>query len=166
MPGHSNSKGNIGFLKGKYQKNMAAGEKLSSAEFEMDVEGYPNLSVLVRSSQIPAIGRAEIEDFGPNGLKFYQQGPYENAGEITVTAVETIKGDVVHDLYDIVINKKYVNLTLKPTPESLAGGSPKGTAWRMEDCKLRCDAIDMSTEDVTSLVKPSITVAYNWKEPI
>ncbi|EIM1710166.1 baseplate protein [Aeromonas dhakensis] len=165
MPGHSNSRGNIGFLKGRYQKNMAAGEKLSAAEFEMVVDGYPNLSVLVRSAQIPAIGRAEIEDFGPNGLKFVQQGPYENSGETTVQAVETIKGEVLKSLYEIVINKKYVNLTLKATPESLAGGAPQGTAWRMEDCKLRCDAIDMSTEDVTALVKVSITITYNWKEP-
>lgn len=165
MPGHSNTKGNIGFLKKNYQKNMAAGEKLSAAEFEMTIDGYPNLSVLVRSTQIPALGRAEIEDFGPMGLKFVQQGPYENSGEITVGAIETIKGDVLAALYDIVINKKYVNLNIKPTPESLAGGAPKGTAWRMEDSKLRCDAIDMSTEDVTALVKPQITITYNWKEP-
>lgn len=165
MPGHSNSKGNISFLKGKYKKNMAAGEKLSAAEFEMTVDGYPDLSVLVRSTQIPAIGRAEIEDFGPNGLKFVQQGPHENSGEITVTAVETIKGDVVAALYDIVINKKYIHMNIHPTPESLAGGAPRGTAWRLEDCKLRCDAIDMASEDVTALVKPSITITYNWKEP-
>ncbi len=165
MPGHSNTKGNIGFLKGKYKKNMAAGEKLNSAEFEMTFDAYPDLSVLVRSTQIPAIGRAEIEDFGGMGLKFVQQGPYENSGEINVTAVETIKGDVVAAIYDMVINKKYINMNIKPTPESLAGGAPKGTAWRLEDCKLRCDAIDMATEDVTSLVKPQMTITYNWKEP-
>lgn len=165
MPGHINTRGNIGFLKKNYQKNMAAGEKLSSAEFEMTFDRYPNLSVLVRSTQIPSIGRAEVEDFGPQGLKFTQQGPYENSGEITVNVVETIKGDVLAAVYDMVINKKYENLTIKPTPESLAGGAPKGTAWRLEDCKLRCDAIDLATEDVTSLVKPSITITYNWKEP-
>lgn len=165
MAGHSNTKGNVGFLKKKYQKNMAAGEKLSAAEFDMTIDGYPNLSVLVRSTQIPSLGRAEIEDFGPNGLKFVQQGPLENSGEITVTCVETIKGDVVAALYDIVINKKYINLNIQPTPESTAGGAPKVTAWRLEDCKLRCDAIDLATEDVTALVKPSITITYNWKEP-
>lgn len=165
MAGHSNTKGNVGFLKKKYQKNMAAGEKLSAAEFDMTIDGYPNLSVLVRSTQIPSLGRAEIEDFGPNGLKFVQQGPLENSGEITVTCVETIKGDVVAALYDIVINKKYINLKIQPTPESTAGGAPKVTAWRLEDCKLRCDAIDLATEDVTALVKPSITITYNWKEP-
>lgn len=165
MAGHSNSKGNVGFLKNRYQKNMAAGEKLSAAEFEMTIDGYPNLSVLVRSTQIPAMGRAAIEDFGPNGLKFEQQGPLENSGEITVTCVETIKGDVVASIYDIVSNKKYVNLKIQPTPESTGGKAPKGTAWRLEDCKLRCEAIDLATEDVTNLVKPSITITYNWKEP-
>lgn len=166
MPGHSNSRGNIGFLKSRYQKNMAAGEKLSAAEFEMTIDGYPNFSVLVRSAQIPAIGRAEIEDFGPNGLKFVQQGPYENSGEVTVQAVETLKGEVLKSVYDIVINKKYVHINIQPTPESLAGSAPSGTAWRMEDCKLRSDAVDQSTEDVTALVKPSITITYNWKEPL
>ena len=165
MAGHSNTKGNLGFLKGKYKKNMAAGEKLSGAEFEMKIDGYDNLTVLIRSTQIPAIGRAEMEDFGPMGLKFVQQGPLENSGEISVTAVETIKGDVLKVIYDIVKNKKYVNLTIKPTPESLNGANPAGTGWRMEDCKLKSDAVDLATEDTTALVKPPITITYNWKEP-
>ncbi|MGL5294174.1 MAG: hypothetical protein ACRC9V_10490 [Aeromonas sp.] len=144
---------------------MAAGEKLNSAEFEMVIDGYSNLSVLIRSTQIPAMGRSEIEDFGPQGLKFIQQGVLENSGEITVTAVETLNGEVLEAIYSIVVNKKYVNLEIKPTPESLNGGAPRGTAWRLENCKIRCEAIDLSTEDVTALVKPSMTITYNWKEP-
>ncbi len=164
MSGHTNTKSSLGLLKTKFRKNLDAGEKLLGAEFEMTIDGYPDLTVLIRSTQLPAMGRADVEDFGPMGLNFTQHGPLENKGEITVNCVETIKGPVVRALQDMIRGKKYVNITIKPTPESLDGKPAKGATCRMEHCKLRSDAIELSTEDVQSLVKPSITVTYNWSE--
>lgn len=166
MPGHSNAKGNTSYVKQKFLKNIAAGEKLSGAEFDVAFDGYDDLSVLVRTTQIPALGRADVEDFGPNGLKFVQQGPLENSGQVTMMCVETIKGVTLKALTDMVLNKKYVNITIKPTPESLGGGVPAGTGWRLEHCLIRMDNVDLSTEDVTAIVKPNITITYNWKEPV
>jgi hypothetical protein len=164
MPGHTNTKADLGLLRNKFRKNIDAGEKLLGAEFEMVFDGYPDLTVLIRTAQMPAMGRADVEDFGPMGLNFTQHGPLENKGEITVTCVETIKGPVVRALQDMIRGKKYVNLSIKPTPESLGGTPAKGMTCRMEHCKMRSDAIEFSTEDVQSLVKPSITVTYNWSE--
>jgi len=164
MSGHSNAKGNMSFVKQQFRKNLDAGEKMSGAEFEMVFNNNPNMTVLVRTTQLPAQGRADVEDFGPMGVSFTQAGPLENKGEVTVSCVETIKGIVVPFVTDLVRGKKYVDITIRPTPESLAGKSPTGTTCRLEHCKIRCDAIDLATEDVQALVKPNMTITYNWYE--
>lgn len=164
MSGHSNTKGNMSYVKQRFRNNLNAGEKLSGSEFEMVFNGNSNMTVLIRTTQLPPQGRADMEDFGPMGMKFTQHGALENSGEITVTAVETITGVVVPFITDLVRNKKYVDITIRPTPESLNGKSPSKTTCILEHCKLRCDAIDFSTEDVSVLVKPSMTIVYNWSE--
>lgn len=162
MSGHFNSVGNMAYLKTKFSQNLSAGEKLSGAEFEMRIEEYPGLTVLIRSTQFPAMGRADIEDFGPMGLNFTQHGPLENKGEIAVTAVETISGPVLAAIRDIVKNKKYVTITIRATPESMAGESSNSLKFRLSHCKLRSDVVDLSTEDTAALVKPAFTIVYNW----
>lgn len=162
--GHFNSFGNKGFVKSKYKQNVAAGEKLTGAEFEMTFDEYPELSVLIRSTQFAAMGRADVEDFGPMGLKFVQHGAIENSGEIAVTCVETISGKVLSAIQDIVWNKKYVTVRIRATPESTAGVSPDSLKQKLEDCKIRSEPVDLSTEDTAALVKPSITIMYNWKD--
>ncbi|UTM60414.1 baseplate protein (plasmid) [Photobacterium sp. CCB-ST2H9] len=164
MSGHFNSRGNTAFLKVKFDQNLSAGEKLSGAEFEMTIDQYPEISVLIRSTQIGAMGRSDVEDFGPMGMKFVQHGPLENSGEIACTAVETIAGPVLRMLQKVVKNKEYLDITIRATPESTAGISAEGAAHRYEHCKLRSDVIDLSTEDQAALVKPPFTIVYNWKD--
>lgn len=164
MSGHSNTKGNMGFVKRQFRKNLEAGEKMNGSEFEMVFDGAPDMTVLIRSTQLPQQGRADVEDFGPMGVSFTQHGPLENKGEITVACVETIKGVIIPYITDLIRGRKYVDITIRPTPESLAGKSPKGTTCRLEHCKIRVDGIDLATEDVQALVKPNLTITYNWTE--
>lgn len=67
--GHSNTKGNKKFLKGRYTAHVAKGERLVSAEFQLTFRGHKHLSVLVRTAQIPEMTREDVEDYGPNGIK-------------------------------------------------------------------------------------------------
>ncbi len=162
MAGFIDAKGSPNYLKMRFLKNVNAGEKLTGAEFEMSIEEYPNLSVLVRSAQIPAMGRADVEDFAGMGLKFMQHGALENSGEITVMATETITGAVISMLRDIVKNKKYVTVKFKATPESTVGVSAEAHKFKLEHVKIRSDVIDFATEDTAALVRPSMTLQYNW----
>lgn len=162
MSGHFNSRGDKSFLKQKFNMNMAAGEKLAGHEFEMTIDQYPQVNVLIRSTQFAAMGRSDIEDFGSMGLKFVQHGALENSGEITVTCAETLTGRALAMVRDIIKNKKYIDITIKATPESLSGATPAALKQRLEYCKLRCDVVDLSTEDQAALVKPSMTIVYNW----
>ena len=164
MSGHSNTKGQMSYVKQRFRNNLNAGEKMSGAEFEMVFGNNSNMTVLVRTSQLPQQGRGDVEDFGPMGMKFTQHGALENSGEITASCVETITGVVVPFITDLVRNKKYIDVTIRPTPESLNGKSPTNTTCRLEHCKIRCDAIDLATEDVQALVKPNMTIIYNWFE--
>lgn len=123
VSGHFNARGDVTFLKVKHTMNLMAGEKLAGHEFELTVDQYPDLSVVVRSAQMPAMGRSDMEDFGPMGLKFNQHGALENSGEITVTCVETIGGRVLQMIREIVKDKKYIDITIRATPESLSGAS-------------------------------------------
>lgn len=160
--GHFNSRGNVGFLREKYDRNRLAGEKLIGAEFEMNFEGYQNLGVLVRSTQMPEMARQDVEDVGPMGLLFNQHGSLKNSGEIQVQCVETITGAVSAMVIALVKTKNYVNITIKASPESLSGAAPASLVRRMSDCKIYCDQVDMSTEDNAALVRPSLRIVYNW----
>ncbi|WP_413113440.1 hypothetical protein [Thaumasiovibrio sp. DFM-14] len=160
--GHWNTLGNATFLKAQFTRNLAAGEKLIGSEFELSFDEYPELTVMVRSAQMPQMARHNVEDFGAMGLGFEQHGTLENKGEITVSCVETIQGDVYKALREMVKDKKYVTVTMRATPESQAGISPAALKFKLQHCKIRVDATDFSTEDTTALVKPSITITYNW----
>lgn len=162
MSGHTNTKGSRSFLKSNYTANKAKGEGLISAEFKMTFDGYENLTVLVRTAQMPEMTREDVEDYGPMGLKFNQHGPLRNSGEIQVQCLETISGDVMQFIKDRITAKDYIDITMSATPESLAGNVTDSTTVYMDDCKIYCDAIDMSTEDVTAFVRPSLRIVYNW----
>lgn len=79
--GHNNTKGNRKFIKGRYTANAAKGERLVSSEFQLTFAGHEDISVLVRTSQIPEMTRENVEDYGPNGVKFNQHGPPETLGK-------------------------------------------------------------------------------------
>ena len=166
MAGHENARGNMTLLTSAYTKNRNMGEKSMAFEFKLRFRGYSDLWILVRSAQIPAMGRSDVEDYGPFGLLFVQHGALENSGEVAVTCVETIRGHVVRDLQDIIFNKKYVDIDLELSSESNGGVPMTGQSYQMLDCKLRSEAIDLSTEDTAALIKPSITLRYNWVNPV
>ena len=164
MAGLSNAVGNKSYLKQKYTANKAQGEKLGGTEFTMSFPGYDNVGVLVRTTQLPMMQREDVEDFGPNGVKFVQSGPITNSGEIQVQCVETITGEIMKMVVDVIANKTMLDIDLSAAAESLAGGSPDALKFTLNDCKISCDQVDMATEDVTALVRPSLRIVYNWVE--
>lgn len=95
--GHNNTKGNRKFIKGRYTANAAKGERLVSSEFQLTFAGYEDISVLVRTSQIPEMTREDVEDYGPNGVKFNQHGPIRNSGEIG-----SVRGDYRGDILQFI----------------------------------------------------------------
>jgi hypothetical protein len=109
------------------------------------------------------MAREDVEDFAPSGMKFSQYGPIRNSGEIALTAQETLSGAVLKMVKNAVINKEMVDIDFYLAPESMGGEGNEPIA-RLEDCKLNTDAVDMSAEDVTALVRPNIRVVYNWHE--
>lgn len=163
MPGLSNSKPNLTFLKKRYDANKAAGEKLVGSDFWMVIDGHTDMSILIRTAQLPEYAREDVEDFAPSGMKFSQYGAYRNSGEIAVTAQETLAGAVLKMVKNAVINKEYVDIAFYLAPESLGGEGNEAIAT-LEDCKLNVDAVDLSAEDVTALVRPNIRIVYNWHE--
>lgn len=162
MAGFENAKGNMNYLEQRFTQNVNAGEKMMGTEFKMTIEEYPDLEVLIRSTQYPAMGRADVEDFGQMGLGFTQNGALENKGEIAVVAVETITGTVLKMLREIVREKKMITVDIASTPESTGGKGSEHHAFRLKHVKVRSDAVDMTTEDTAALVKPTFTLQYNW----
>ncbi|WP_142971367.1 baseplate protein [Enterobacter hormaechei] len=163
MSGFANTKADTAFLKSRFNKNVAAGEKLIGSEFWMTFKGYENLSILVRSTQIPEMTREDVEDFGPGGMKFNQHGTLRNSGEYQVTCAETIEGTVLAAVKELVYGKKYIEVTVQAAAESNSGDH-KGLIRTFSHCKIYSDAIDFSSEDVTTVVRPTLRVVYNWVE--
>lgn len=163
MSGFANTKADTAFLKSRFNKNIAAGEKLVGAEYWMTFKGYDNLSILVRSTQIPEMTREDVEDFGPGGMKFNQHGTLRNSGEFQVTCAETIDGTVLAAVKELVYGKKYIEVTVQAAAESNSGDH-KGLIRTFSHCKIYSDAVDFSSEDVTTVVRPTLRVVYNWVE--
>ncbi|WP_035604481.1 hypothetical protein [Edwardsiella tarda] len=164
MSGFFNSRGDVGFLAQNFNRNLAAGEKLNGSEFWMDIHGHEDISVLIRTTQIPELAREGVEDTGPMGLKFNQYGTLKNSGEITANCVETLEGAVTATVINLVKNKTYVDITIRATPESMGGVSSPALIRKLSHCTIGCDQVDFSTEDTTALVKPSLKITYNWVE--
>lgn len=163
MSGFGNTKADTAFLKARFNKSKASGERLVGSEFWMTIKGYENLSILVITTQFPELAREDVEFFAPGGMKFNQYGPLRNSGEFQVTLTETIEGDVLKNVKEIVYGKKYLDVTLSAAAESNSG-SDKGLTRTFSDCKLRSDAVDFSAEDVTTIVRPTLAIIYNWQE--
>jgi hypothetical protein len=163
MSGFSNTKADTAFLKARFNKNLGAGEKLVGAEFWMTIKGYENLSILIRTTQIPEMTREDVEDFAPGGMKFNQHGTIRNSGEFQVTCAETIEGDVLRSVKDMVYGKKYFEIEMQAAAESNSGDS-KGLSRTLTHCKIYSDAVDFSSEDVTAVVRPTLRILYNWAE--
>ncbi|EKD3007450.1 baseplate protein, partial [Escherichia coli] len=68
MSGFANTKADMAFLKSRFNKNLAAGEKLIGSEYWMTIKGYEHLSVLVRTAQLPEMTREDVEDYAPGGM--------------------------------------------------------------------------------------------------
>ncbi|NDO81502.1 baseplate protein [Citrobacter sp. NCU1] len=163
MSGFSNTKADVGFLKKRLNQSIAAGEKLIGSEFWMRIKGYDNLSILVRTAQLPEMTREDVEDFAPGGMKFNQHGAIRNSGELQVTCAETIKGDVFKAVRQMVYGKEYVDIELKAAAESNSG-SDGGISRTLLHCKVYSDAIDFGSEDVTTVVRPTLRIVFNWAE--
>lgn len=151
---------NVSYLKTGYKKLLGLGEGITGEEFLMEFEGNENIKYLVQTAQIPAIRRDMIESRGPLGLQFNQQGAYKNAQDINIAFKEVLKGETFNFLRDWVVNHRYYTVKLTLTGEKYSGQG--STSWTMEDCWIEVEAVDLSVEDSTSLIRPNGTLHANW----
>jgi len=157
----SGVQGNIPVIKKSYKKLVALGEKAVGSNFKMEVDGYPDLTYLVSTVNLPALQRAVIETFGPHGIKVNQQGEFINAQDIPITFDEVISGLSYKALRDWVKNKKYLTVRLGLVSESATTSAPSTTVI-CEDCWIELEAVELGNENTTAVVKPSGTLHANW----
>lgn len=161
MANIANVASNIKNVNKTYKKLTSLGEGAKGDDFRMTFDGYPDLEFLVQSSQLPEIKREMVETYGPHGVKFNQQGKFLNAGDITIMFKEVITGVACAALRKIVKNKEYLEIKLALIAEGQES-SPADATTTLSDAWLEIDAMDLSVEDGTTLVKPSGTIHYNW----
>lgn len=157
----SNVNANIPLVKNSYKKLVSLGEGVKGDDFRMTFDGYADLEFLVQSTQLPELKREMIESRGPHGVMFNQQGNFKNAGDLTITFKEVVTGKAYEALVEIARNKTYLKITLALISESQPESSQYTTAV-LEDAWIELDAVDLSVDDTTTLVKPSGTIHYNW----
>jgi hypothetical protein len=161
MANVSNVNQSIPLVKQSYKNLVSLGEGAKGDDFRMVIDEYPDLEFLVQATQLPALKRELIESKGPHGVMFNQQGNFMNAQDITVTYKEVISGKTLEALRDWVKNKKYLQVNLSLVSES----QPEATAANsvvLEDAWIEIDAVDLSVDDTTVLVKPTGTIHGNW----
>jgi hypothetical protein len=151
---------NVALVKKSLNKFLSMGEKATSDDFRMTVEGYSELEFLIQTGQLPPIKREMVEIVGPHGMQVQQQGKIINAHEVPITFIETVSGAVLGVLRDWVKNKRYLTVTLAMLSEGDTQSSKAATV-RFENCWIESDAIEFSVEDNTPL-KPAATLHVNW----
>jgi hypothetical protein len=151
----------IGLIKSSYKKYVSFGEKAVSSDYRMLIQQYPNLEYLIHATQLPELKREIIEDYGPHGVMFNQQGRYKNAVDITITFKEIITGEAYKCLRDWVRNKRYLDVWIGLMGESSPESNEHNTLL-CEDVWCELDATDLSNEDNTTLIKPSGLLHVNW----
>lgn len=157
----SNVQQNIPLVKNSYKNLVSLGEGAKGDDFRMVIEGYPNLEYLVQASQLPPLKREMIESKGPHGVMFNQQGNFMNAQDITITFKEVISGLALEALRDWVKEKKYLQVNLALVSESQPDSNSANSVV-LEDAWIEIDAVDLSVDDTTTLIKPTGTIHGNW----
>lgn len=152
---------NIPIIQQSYKKLVALGEKVSGAEYKMEVEDYPDLTYLVSSVSLPALQREVMETYGPYGIKFNQMGKFINAQDVPITFDEVITGKALEALREWVKEKKYLKVVLGLVSESVTESNANTTVV-MEDCWIEMDAVELGNENSATVVKPSGTLHANW----
>lgn len=161
----SGVKGNTAAIKQKLIKHRQAGEKALAAQYKMTFEGFPDLEIVVASTQLPGIRRAQVESYGPMGTKSDQQGPVENGGEFTAQIFQTLKGKQLKTLREMVKNKTVIkSIDVALTPESTNLETIDGV--KLEECWIAVDAVDLANDSVTEVLRIPITIYYVWSEPL
>lgn len=161
MPNISNVQQSIPLVKSSYKNLVAMGEGAKGDDFRMTIEDYPDLEFLVQATQLPAIKREMIETKGPHGVMFNQQGNFMNAQDIAITFKEVIEGKALGAIREWVKEKKYLQVTLALISESRPE-SDYANSIVLEDAWIEIDAVDLSVDDTTALVKPAGTIHGNW----
>ena len=161
MPNITGVTQNIALVRGSYKKFVSLGEKAVASDYRMLIPTYPNLEYLIHSTQLPAMAREPIEDYGPHGVQFNQAGRYKNAVDLTITFKETLSGEAYRCLRDWVRNKRYLEVYIGLLGESRPESNANNTLL-LDDCWCELEAVDLSNEDNTTLVKPSGTLHANW----
>lgn len=152
---------NADLAKSSLNRFVALGEKAIGADFQLRVAAYPNLEYLVQAAQMPIIGREPVELFGPHGVQVRQQGKIMNAGEIPITFIETVSGEMLSILRQWVANKEYHTVVMALVSEAYAS-SVAATTCVLEGCWLASEPIELSVEDSATPLKPTGTLNYNW----
>ena len=161
MANISGVQGNVALVKKSYKKLLALGEGVSGDEFKMTIEGYPDITYLIQTSQLPALMRENIESFGPHGVQFNQQGRFKNAQEVPISFKEVITGVAYQAIREWVKEKKYLKVVVGLLGESFTSSNENNTVV-LEDCWLELEGADLSVEDGSTLIKPSGTLHANW----
>lgn len=139
---------------------ISLGEKATADDFRLSIYAYPDIEYLVQAAQLPPLKREMVEIVGPNGVQVQQQGKLINAGELPITFIETITGNLLGILRRWVTEKEYHTVTMALVSE----GEPvsnQNTTITLEGCWLESEAIELSVDDNAAL-KPTGTLHYNW----
>lgn len=157
-----NAKGDVDLLRKAHKKNVALGERAVASDFIVTIEEYPEISALIRTSQLPEEKRGEpVEDFGQYGQGFRQYGSVKRDGDIAAQIVEIKRGDVLKTIAKIVDNKEYVTIKIL-----LAGEDFKEMGYELQDTMIGADPSDLDVENRTGTVRVPVNFMYNWFERI
>lgn len=145
-------------LEGLYRATQALGTKSVNSDAQFEVEGRPDMTVLIEQFPWPTLGsQGEIEYPLPLGMRSalpqqintYQQGP--------IRFSETISGSVMNFMkYLISVGGVFNGAVYEGTSERFTRG------YKLVGCFFVPDATDRDWENRTQLMKINGTLHFNF----
>lgn len=146
------------YLKSVFDSTTALGDKIVSSDAQFVIEGYENLSLLIKQFPWPILSsQGEIEVPGPMGTKSWQAQQVSTALQGPISMFETTAGQIQDMLRAINESGGYLSARVyEGTPENFSRSA------RIKKCFFVLDQVDRDFENRAQLMMLSGTIHFHY----
>lgn len=149
---------NANYLKSFYDATKAAGEKVVSSDFTLEIEGFEHNYLLAKQAPWPQISPAgEIEVPTPLGAGMYQPQQIKTYQQGQISLMETVAGHIDTMLVNLIVSGGVFNAKIyEGTPQKFL------KAKRIVDCFIQVDNPDRDFENRAQILLFSGTMFFHY----
>jgi hypothetical protein len=147
-----------GYLKSLFNNTAALGDKAVSSDATMEIEGYEDITLLIKQFPWPELSPAgEIEVPMPMGAARWQPQQLKVNQQGQITFMETVRGSIARALQEIQKDGGRFNAVVyEGTPDRFTKKE------RISDCFVQLDNPDRDFENRAQVLLVSGTIFFHY----